>query len=328
MTETEILALRAVLENAERRRAGTAALYAHEHEFHQQPQGISVLIPVHNGAAELPGLLHSLTNQSLNRRQFEAIFCLNDCQDQSRILIETVCAGTDLSFRVIETDQPGISRARNQALAQARFRYATFVDHDDFLSRGYLETLVALSDYRSVVVTNIMRVEAGRLEPDYAQQVIGEGFAISPVHGPADIDLCFRAYTLNAIKAAPTYMLNRVRYDENLGHCEDVNYWREVFHAFTPITVKAPGWRAIYYRGIRPASASRGHRTVADWATPRQEILRRIAADAQSWAPLSPQHRFDQALAQLLLSDLKERGVAVTMPPWGEGLAGQKKCGS
>jgi len=191
-----------VLEYAERRSATAAALYAQEEEFRQKPHGISVLIAVRNGATELPSLLHSLANQSLNRHQFEAIFCLNGCKDQSAAVIKAACTSTHLPFVVIESQPEGISRARNKALAQARFRYATFVDHDDFLSRDYLEAMLELSDYRSVVVANILSVEAGRLGPDYAQQVIGEGFAISLVHGPVDIDLCFRAYTLNAIKVA------------------------------------------------------------------------------------------------------------------------------
>jgi len=76
-------------------------------------------------------------------------------------------------------------------------------------------------------------------------------------------------------------MLSRVHHDENLSHCEDVTYWRDVFHAFTPITIKSPIWRAVYYRNVRPGSASRGHGTVAEWAQPRLEILRRIKADEE-----------------------------------------------
>lgn len=311
MQEATIRELRTLLEHEERSTATSAKLYAHEEEFRRSREGISVLVAVRNGAAAMGPLLQSLCSQSLGRDQFELIFSLNGCEDDTAARIKASLAGRGIAYTLLETQEAGISRARNRALAQARLRYACFVDHDDFLSPGYLQTLLRLGDYRSVVVSNILRVENGRLGPDYAQQVIGAGFSISHLHGAAEIDLCFRAYTLNAIKSAPTYMLRRIQYDETLRHCEDVSYWRDLVHAFTPITVKTPGWSDIYYRCLRPDSASRGHTDVASWAQPRLQILGRIMAERQRHDPQSPQSRFDRQLAQLIRQDLAGRGVPV-----------------
>jgi glycosyltransferase involved in cell wall biosynthesis len=309
MREATIRELRALLEREERRAAASAGLYAHEEEFQRSPNGISVVVAVHNGAAAMRPLLQSLCSQSLERDKFEVIFSLNGCEDNSAALIETILAGRGMTYTVLESEQAGISRARNRALLLARFRYTTFVDHDDFLSHGYLQTLLHLGDYRSVVVSNILRVNNGCLEPDYAQRVIGAGFTSSHLHAADEIDLCYRAYTLNAIKAAPTYMLTRIQYDERLDHCEDVNYWRDLVHAFTPITVKTPGWSDVYYRCLRPDSASRKHTDLASWAQPRLLILRRIEAAQQRYDPQSPQSRFDHQLAQLIRHDLAERKI-------------------
>jgi glycosyltransferase involved in cell wall biosynthesis len=307
MQEATIRALRELVEQEERRAAASAGLYAHEEEFHRSPKGISVLVAVHNGAAEMRPLLQSLCSQSLDRDKFEVIFSLNGCEDNSAVLINATLGGRGVAYTVIESEKAGISRARNRALLHARFRYTTFVDHDDFLSHGYLQTLLHLGDYRSVVVSNILRVNNGRLESDYAQQVIGAGFIASHLHAAEEVDLCYRAYTLNAIKAAPTYMLRRIQYDEKLSHCEDVNYWRDLVHTFTPITVKTPGWSDIYYRCLRPDSASRGHADLASWAEPRLLILRRIEAAQQRHDPQSLQSRFDHRLAQRIRHDLAER---------------------
>lgn len=315
MQEATIRELRLLLEREERKAADTAVLYAHEAEFAKSPEGISVLIAVRNGAAEIRALLQSLCGQSLDRHQFEVIFSLNGCEDDSATLIEKALAGKNLTYTLLESEIPGISRARNRALKEARFRYATFVDHDDFLSRGYLESLLGLGDYRSVVVSNIQQVENGRLRPDYAQKVIGDGFIASNLHDRSEIDLCFRAYTLNAIKVAPTYMLKRIQYDTSLSHCEDVSYWRDLVHTFTPITIKTPGWSDIYYRCLRRHSASRRHPDLAAWAQPRLQIIKRIEADRQRLAPQSAQSRFDRQLAQLIRRELTERGVAEAPGP-------------
>lgn len=302
-------ALRNLLKRQERQSDQAAGLYAYEQEFNQQAAGISVVVPVRNGATELRGLLHSLINQSLSRQKFEVIFSLNDCQDDSAAAIKAALAATDLQFVLFESETPGISRARNQALKRARYRYTTFADHDDMLSGAYLEELLRLSDDRSIVVSNIQQVNNGKVEPDYAQQLMRDCFAVSHVHSPQEIDLCFRAYTLNAIKVAPTYMLRRIRYDQSMDHCEDVSYWRDVFHTFTPITVKSPGWRDIYYRRVRPQSASRRPMSLADWAEPRLAILKRIEAESDRYEPRSPQLRFDRMLGKLLRQNLADRGL-------------------
>lgn len=309
MDRATIEARRALLHDQERHGDAAAARDAHAAAIQRQPHGISVLVAVRDGAAELPALLHSLRSQSLTQEQFEVLFALNGCQDGSASVIQAALGGTGLRFQVFEDASPGISRARNRLLSEARFRYSTFVDHDDFLSRAYLEEVLSLGDSRSVVVSNIQRVEHGRLEPEYAQRVIGEGFRFSRVHGAADIDLCWRAYSLNAIKAAPTCLLRHLRYDESLAHCEDLAYWREVVHTFLPITVKTPGWRDIYYRRVRPVSASRGHASLAEWAAPRLEILRRIELSRRQLPPDSPQHRFDRQLERLLHDTLADRGL-------------------
>lgn len=306
MERATIAAKRALLLRQERRSSSAATLYAHEAEFERQPHGISVLVAVRDGAAELPALLVSLLSQSLARRQFEVLFALNGCQDDSAAVIQAALGGSDLNFRLFEETTPGISRARNRLLPEARFRYSTFVDHDDFLSRAYLEEVLSLGDCRSVVVSNIQRVEQGRLGPEYAQRVISDGFRFSAVHGAADIDLCYRAYSLNAIKTAPTSLLRQVRYDEGLAHCEDLAYWRDVVHRFLPITVKSPGWRDIYYRRVRPNSASRSHASREAWAAPRLEILRRIESARPLLRPGGPQHRFDWQLERLLRQTLAE----------------------
>ena len=201
-----------------------------------------------------------------------------------------------------------IRDSRNAALQRARFRHATFVDHDDHLSRAYLSECLALADYRSVVVSNIMKIEDGILIEDYAQGVIAAGFTLSHVHPPEDIALCYRAYTLNAIKTAPTYMMRRIAYDDALAHSEDVKYWRDLFHAFTPVTVKSPTRRDIYYRKVVSHSLSRRPVDFYDKAKPRFAILDQIERDETRLACNTPQRAFDAQLRALVMQTLFNLG--------------------
>lgn len=309
MTYDEVLALRSVILWAERNGPDAARLFAHEDEYLSAPEGISVIVPVHDGAAEMDDLLLSLRIQSLDRAKYEVVFALNGCRDGTRALVDDFARSSGVGTVVIESPVANVARARNEALKRARFRLSTFVDHDDHLSRAYLEECVALGDYRSVVVSNIIKVENGELVEDYAQTVVTQGFDISHVHSPDDISICYRAYTLNAIKSAPTYMLRRVRYDEDLSHSEDMKYWRDLFHAFTPITVKSPSGRDIYYRRAIENSLSRRPTDFYGKAKPRFAILNRIRKEATGFRCDAPQRKFDVELEKLLRDTLFNLGM-------------------
>lgn len=308
MTYDEIAGLRSLILRTERNGPDAARLFAHEDEYLAAPEGISVIVPIHNGATEMAELLLSLRNQSLDREKYEVIFALNGCSDDSRMLVDDFAANSRINTVVIESPVANVARARNEALQHVRFRQTTFVDHDDHLSRNYLEECVALGDYRSVVISNIIKIEDGALGEDYAQMVVTKGFEISHVHAPEDIAMCYRAYTLNAIKTAPSYMLRYVRYDENLPHSEDVKYWRDVFHKFTPITVKSPARRDIYYRRVISNSLSRRTSNYYDKAKPRFKILDCIQDEAANFPCDSPQRKFDVQLKKLLFDTLFNLG--------------------
>lgn len=304
MIDAELKAMRAVIDRVERSGPDAARLFAHEDAYFRAPQGISVVVPVHDGARDIDMLLLSLQCQHLNRERFEVIFALNGCTDASGAMVRDFARRSGVATTILEEEVAGVARARNAALQEVRFRHATFVDHDDHLSRQYLQECLRLADYRSVVVSNIVRLQDGRLIQDHAQTVIDEGFRTAHVHPQQDIALCYRAYTLNAIKTAPAYMLRAICYDESLAHSEDVAYWRDLVHAFQPVTVKSPTRRDLYHRKVVPGSLSRRVSDPLVKDAPRRRILDRIAADAAHLPCDGPQRSFDLQLEQLLRDSL------------------------
>ncbi len=304
----EIIALQAVIVAVERASTEYKHLYRFEKEFSSQPHGISVIVPVHNGAQELEDLLISLRNQSIDKSLYEAIFALNGCNDESLNLIEEFSAKSGVSTKIINSTFANVAKARNSAIQLASFRFCTFIDHDDFISRNYLEEFLVLGDYRSVVVSNIVKMIDHLPHEDYAQRVIQAGFKDSLVHSADDISICYRAYTLNAIKSAPTYMLKRVKFEEDLPHSEDLQFWRRVFNEFMPITVKTPSLTDIYYRRVLDSSLSRKSENFYQRAKPRLAILDSIDREAKQHLCDSPQSKFDSQIKALLLETLYNIG--------------------
>jgi glycosyltransferase involved in cell wall biosynthesis len=104
---------------------------------------VSVIIPVYNKAAVLPGCLQSVQNQSL--RDLE-IIVVDDCsQDQSRDVLAQA-ARVDPRIRVVVNKQNlGAARARNRGLVKATGRFVQFTDADDILPQDALKTLLNLA---------------------------------------------------------------------------------------------------------------------------------------------------------------------------------------
>lgn len=293
----------------EERKGKTAGfLFRYEEEHYSRPHGVSVIVAVHNGEAEIRSLLVSLRLQSCDPKLFEVIFALNGCTDGTRELLEGFRL-VGINMTILEFAEANVSTARNSAIDVAQFRYATFVDHDDRLSRDYLSESLGLADYRSVVVSNIVRLEGGVPTEDIAQVLVEEAFVGSRVVPPEHVATCYRCYTLNAIKLAPTYMMKRIRFDRSLEHCEDVKYWRDLFVAFLPITVKTPTRRDLYFRTVRANSLSRKSSDSEYQGGPRRRILAMLIEEGQGLAFGSPGWIFDRELSIMLRGFIRNLGV-------------------
>lgn len=104
---------------------------------------ISVIIPSYKPLDYIWDCLNSIYNQTLDRAQFEVLLVLNGCCEPWNTKILTwISTHTDLNINYIQTDQGGVSNARNIALDNAKGEYVTFIDDDDFVSEQYLELML------------------------------------------------------------------------------------------------------------------------------------------------------------------------------------------
>ena len=89
---------------------------------------VSVVIPVFNAEAYIPGCIACLEAQTL--ADFEVIFVNDGSSDHSLALLEAATQ-KDRRFRLISARHQNAGAARNIGLAQARGNYISFFDADD-----------------------------------------------------------------------------------------------------------------------------------------------------------------------------------------------------
>lgn len=103
---------------------------------------ISVIIPSYKPQSYLWECLDSLCAQTFSKDDFEVIIVLNGCNEPFNSAIqEYINCHSDVQWRYIQTDQGGVSNARNIALDVAQGDYIAFVDDDDYVSNKYLQSM-------------------------------------------------------------------------------------------------------------------------------------------------------------------------------------------
>lgn len=99
---------------------------------------VSVIVPVYNAENYLNKCLTSICHQSL--KDIEIITINDGSEDQSLTVLQNF-AQMDARITVLDSDNGGVSKARNLGMEQAKGQYITFVDADDWLELTMLEEL-------------------------------------------------------------------------------------------------------------------------------------------------------------------------------------------
>ncbi|MDD4690188.1 MAG: glycosyltransferase family 2 protein [Eubacteriales bacterium] len=121
---------------------------------------ISIVIPAYNSAS----MIHKCINSILSQKGAELeIVVVNDGSTDNTLSVLEEYAG---KVKVISIENGGVANARNVGLANASGDFLMFVDSDDALSDGAIETLVKKQNEKDV---DIVRFEYflsydGRLE--------------------------------------------------------------------------------------------------------------------------------------------------------------------
>ena len=102
----------------------------------QSEPNLTVVIQVHNAAPHLGACVESLLAQSYT--DFELILVENGSSDDSRERCARYAAEHPGRIRTLTLDEASVSAARNAGIDNARGRFITFMDADDWAEKEFL----------------------------------------------------------------------------------------------------------------------------------------------------------------------------------------------
>lgn len=101
---------------------------------------ISVILPVYNSETYLKECLDSLVNQTFSDIE---ILCINDGSSDGSLQILKEYEKNDERIIVVNQDNLGVAKTRNNALKMIKGKYVYFMDSDDYLDQNAFKKLHA-----------------------------------------------------------------------------------------------------------------------------------------------------------------------------------------
>ena len=242
---------------------------------------VSVVVPLHNGAAFLDQTLRSVGEQTAGRDTLEVIVVDDGSTDDGvRVATAHPCRPKVVSQRNL-----GVAVARNHGAAVASGRWLTFLDQDDLWHPGRLERLLSWSDahpgHRVIATTEIPfaleddRQALRRYHPaleGWPAAYLATGDEYATLTGPEPpVDVTgtggVQAVTTERLLSGPITMTTSVLFERTTAitaglcavHARAMDdYWLLVnaSHVASVVQVDMP---TVFYR-VHAASASRGVR--------------------------------------------------------------------
>lgn len=217
--------------------------------------GVTVVVPTFQGHHLIRSALRSLADQTLDRDLMEIVVVPNGKPDGTRALLEDFkTEHPEVTLRVVELKEAGVSLAINAGVFAARRRYYTILDDDDFVSPTFLETLLRHASPDTVPVGRLANVGPdGSTDWDNAINV-----GLREAAGQRSEALhCHRALAFNTCKLVPTWRARSVAYDLDLRSGSDVVFYMKLFARHPLKVFVCPEDDAVYYRLMRENSVSR-----------------------------------------------------------------------
>lgn len=296
-----VKAIRGLIEDLEKKSKFYSHLYDSVDKHELLPLGVTVVVSVDARCEGVDDLLNSLAIQSLDKSKFEVIFVVDEfASEEVSLKINSFIQVNKINGLVLHKQNPNVASAYNAAISEIKYRYCMFVDTGHFFSRECIGECLNLCDYRSVVLSNEVEVEDNKLELEVIQSEVNQYFLGLNVFSADDVSLYYRAvYATNSVKVIPTYMAQKVLYNETLNCFEQLMFWRDVFNTFLPILVKVPGWNSVSYRREKSSLLNAKSKDMSARAASCKFMLNTIFESAYEVG--TPQSIFDLELKKFLM---------------------------
>ena len=180
---------------------------------------VSIVVPVYNTSKYLEKCLDSLVNQSLNDIE---IIIINDCStDNSLEIIDEYRKKYNNIILINNKVNKGIGYNRNLGIKEAKGKYITFVDGDDYIDLDYVEKLYnyAEDNKLDMVVCDVKKVDDNGNFISYETDI--KGFDISDIKKNPKLLLDINMGPANKLFKINLFNDESARFDEQLKY-EDI----------------------------------------------------------------------------------------------------------
>lgn len=225
---------------------------------------ISVIVPSFKPGDYIWECLDSLCKQTLDHKDFEVIIILNGCCEPWKSQIANyITINSATNFRLIQTDEGGVSNARNIGLDNAKGEYIAFIDDDDYVSPNYLKAMLDAAGNNSVVLSDSYAFYDGEPEKE-----------IKNYHPHAvyckckDLPKCSLLHARAifngpCMKLLQSSFIHSIRFDTSMSVGEDSLFMLAISKNIS--NIRFADDRAVYYRRYRKNSAFTTSRPISFW---------------------------------------------------------------
>ena len=215
---------------------------------------ITVIIPTYCPGLYLWECLNSLYEQTLSYGDYEIVLVLNGCNEpyNSQIL-SYLASHADMMVQYVQTDEKGVSYARNIALDIASGDYIAFVDDDDYVSPSYLEELLNISNPHTIGIAYAYAFSNFRPYKQLPYQITSEYDRCSSL-GVQSYTRPKKYFSGPCMKLIHVAIIGRRRFDTRFNNGEDSLFMFLLSDRMDKVSFTSR--KAVYYRRFRENSAN------------------------------------------------------------------------
>ena len=237
---------------------------------------ISIIIPTYKPGEYIWQCLDSLTRQTLTRELWEVIVVLNGCSEPWLERLQDYKAQHgQYNIRILQTDDSGVSNARNIGLDTAQGEYIGFIDDDDYVSPAYLEKLAHKATPDTIAASYTIAFDETH---DYIPYYIETAYKSYAPKGIMPYYLARKYFSGPCMKLIHRDIIACRRFDTRFTTGEDALFMFTISNLMQTITFT--GTEAVYYRRIREGSASH----TKNWFQTTHNCLKLIAQYCRIYA--------------------------------------------
>ncbi len=215
---------------------------------------ISVIIPIYKPQSYIWECLDSLVAQTFPKKDFEIVLVLNGCKEPYESSIRAyLVQHPELNVNFTQTDEGGVSNARNIALDVVKGEYVTFIDDDDYVSPSYLEELYAKSSSDTIGLCYPYAFNDGESETQLPYNITTTYNSLS-LYGKQKYIKSRKFFSGPCMKLIPIGYIQNRKFDESFKNGEDSLYMFLISDKFKYVNYTSD--KAIYYRRYRKGSAT------------------------------------------------------------------------